>query len=140
MKVKHRCSPEDEAFAEAFERCRVAATDFGHEAHVRLAYVYLCGQSPEDAHQAMKAALLAFLDHLAVGRSKYHETMTHAWIMAISHFMDRSAPCADFAEFSQRNPELLDPAIMLTHYSGRTLFSDEARNRVIEPDIDPIPR
>ena len=35
---------------------------------------------------------------------------------------------------------LLDPKIMLTHYSAERLFSPEARAEFVEPDIDPIPR
>lgn len=39
----------------------------------------------------------------------------------------------------ERNPELLDSRIMLTHYSAEVLFSDEARARFVDPDIQPIP-
>jgi len=35
---------------------------------------------------------------------------------------------------------LLDSKIMLTHYSADLLFSDEARARFVEPNLDPIPR
>lgn len=87
----------------------------------------------------MKSALLAFLKHHGVDPSKYHETMTRAWIMAVRHFMERT-PDADSADaFIDANPRLLDPKIMLTHYSAELLFSDEARDAFAVPDIDPIP-
>jgi hypothetical protein len=35
---------------------------------------------------------------------------------------------------------LLDSRIMLTHYSTELLFSDKARAKFVEPDLDPIPR
>lgn len=138
--MKHRISAADEAFRDAFEHFEITAGDFDHEAHVRLAYVYLCREPPERAYESMKVALLAFLGHLGIGTTRYHETITHAWIMAINHFMESSEPCTDFAAFVHNNPRLLDPAIMLKHYTARTLFSDDARERVVDPDIAPIPR
>jgi hypothetical protein len=47
---------------------------------------------------------------------------------------------ASASDFITRNPELLDSRIMLTHYSASVLFSAEAREAFVEPDLDPIPR
>jgi hypothetical protein len=49
-----------------------------------------------------------------------------------------SAESAD--SFIEQHPEMLDSKIMLTHYSAEVLFSDEARIKFVEPDLDPIPR
>jgi len=38
------------------------------------------------------------------------------------------------------DPRMLDLDIMLTHYSASQLFSDEARQRFVEPNLSPIPR
>jgi len=138
--VNHHTSAADEAFRRAFERFEIAPGDFDHEAHLRLAYVYLCQEPPEHAYESMKSALLAFLERLGIGTTRYHETITHAWIMAINHFMESSEPCADFGQFVHNHPRLLDPAIMLKHYTARTLFSDDARDHVVDPDVAPIPR
>ncbi len=40
----------------------------------------------------------------------------------------------------EKNPIMLDAKIMMTHYSAKLLFSNEARAEFIEPDIAPIPR
>jgi hypothetical protein len=106
---------------------------------VRLAYIYLCEQSVDKAHESMKNALLAFLDHLGVKQGKYHETITRAWIKAVDYFMSISSPCASADEFIQGNPDLLNPKIMLSHYSAEVLFSPEARAKFVNPDIQPIP-
>lgn len=51
-----------------------------------------------------------------------------------------TAPDADsFDGFIRGGAALLDPKIMLTHYSARVLFSDEARAGFVAPDLDPIP-
>ncbi|MCA9728324.1 MAG: hypothetical protein KC729_11615 [Candidatus Eisenbacteria bacterium] len=118
----------------------MAPADFGHEAHVRLAYVYLCQDPPDAATQRMRAALLAFLGHLGIGDAKFHETLTGAWVDAVHHFMSRTDLCADFREFIERNPVLSDSKIMLSHYSAEVLFSDAARKSYLDPDLEPIPK
>lgn len=138
--MKHRLSSEDRQFCDAFERFEVAADEFDHRAHVRLAYAYLCERDPDTATAAMKDALLGFLDHLGVSTTKYHETITRAWVMAVDHFMESVEPCSGFDEFIARAPVLLDTKIMLSHYSAEVLFSDEARAGYVEPDLAPIPR
>lgn len=138
--MKHRISADDQVFLRAFEACGISAEDFDHAAHVRLAYIFLCQLPVDEAAEAMKRSLLAFLDHLGVGASKYHETITRAWIMAVRHFMEASAECASAAEFIERNPRLLDSRIMLTHYSAEVLFSPAARSKFVEPDREPIPQ
>ena len=137
----HSASHDDRAFLEAFEACRVAPADFNHREHVRLAYVCLCDTArlPE-AHARVRAALLGFIRHNGVPETKYHETITRAWILAVDHFMERAQPAASFDDFIAANPRLLDTSIMLTHYSKERLFSDEARAAFVEPDLDPIPR
>lgn len=137
--MQHGISQQDQSFRQSFEDLEVAADDFDHRAHVRLAYIYLCELSVDDAHQAMKSSLLAFLAHLGVEEGKYHETITRAWIKAVRYFMDKTEPCKSADEFIDRNPVLLDTRIMLTHYSAEVLFSPEARARFVEPDVQPIP-
>ena len=136
--MTHRASPDDLAFARAFEAFGVKPDDFNHAAHVRLAYVYLC-EGPVPAAERMKGALLAFLEHLGAPPGKFHETMTRAWIMAVAHFMDESAPCDSASAFMSANPRLLDSKIMLKHYSAEVLFSPEARVGFVRPDLREIP-
>lgn len=135
----HQRSQADIDFRRAFEAFEVAPAAFDHAAHVRLAYVYLCESPVDEATQRMKHSLLAFLDHLGVGRSKFHETITRAWILAVRHFMARSAGADSAQAFIAAHPRLLDSRIMLTHYSAGQLFSDAARTAFVAPDLAPIP-
>jgi len=41
--------------------------------------------------------------------------------------------------FIEKNPRMLDSKIMISHYSAEVLFSDEARAKFVEPNLDPIP-
>jgi hypothetical protein len=135
----HELSQEDRDFRSAFEACTVTPSQFTHEAHVRLAYVYLVESDVESAVRRMREALLNFLERNDIPRSKFHETITRAWVLAVRHFMDRSASTSS-DDFIAKNRELLDSKIMLTHYSASVLFSPDARSSFVEPDLDPIPR
>ncbi len=87
----------------------------------------------------MKRSLLNYLDYQDIGNSKYHETLTQAWIKAVAYFMRRSNGCNSSFDFISQHHPLLDSKIMLTHYSARLLYSAKARNTFVAPDIQPIP-
>jgi hypothetical protein len=137
--MKHRASVEDQQFRRAFEGQKIEPAAFDHPAHVRLAYVYLCEDSVDGAVEKMRRALLAFLTHLGADLTKYHETITRAWVLAVDHFMNQSAACTSYEDLALMNPQLLDSKIMLTHYSAEVLFSAEARLAFVAPDLQPIP-
>src|SRR5262245_9914509 len=138
--MKHRLSATDQHFRAELEACKFPPAEFGHRAHIRLAYAYLTEHDTDTAHQLMQNALLTFLRYHGVDVSKYHETMTRAWIMAVRHFMEGSPASESSETFMENNPKMLDARIMMTHYSAEVLFSEEARARFVEPNLDPIPR
>jgi hypothetical protein len=138
--LKHHLSKSDREFRAAFEAGAFAPADFSHRAHIRLAYVYLAESDVDLALERMRASLVSFLSHHGIPASKYHATLTRAWILAVDHFMHRSREASSADDFIARNPLLLDTKIMLTHYSAELLFSDRARADFVEPNLDPIPR
>ena len=138
--MRHLISTEDRNFQAEFESCKFPPAQFNHRAHLRLAYVYLAENDTETACQLMRQALQNFLEHNHIDISKYHETMTRAWMMAVRHFMEATSNAESADSFIEQNPIMLDSKIMLTHYSAELIFSDEARAKFVEPDLDPIPR
>ena len=138
--MNHELSAEDRHFREEFVACKITPGLFDHRAHIRLAYTYLAENDPEAALTLMRSALLGFLRHHEIDISKYHETMTRAWILAVRHFMEISPACSSSDAFIESNPIMLDTKIMMTHYSAEAMFSPEARARFVEPDLDEIPR
>ena len=137
---KHELSSDDRHLRAEFEACKFAPEGFDHRAHIRLAYTYLAENDAETALALMRTALVAFLQHHGLDVSKYHETMTQAWILAVRHFMATSHASASADAFIEDNPTMLDARIIMTHYSTDLLFSVEARARFVEPNLDPIPR
>ena len=138
--MKHELSAEDRRFQADVEGCRIAAASFDHRSHLRLAYTFLAEHGDDAASALMRDTLLRFLAHHAIDPSKYHETITRAWILAVRHFMAKTPASPSSDAFIERNPILLDSKIMLTHYSAELLFSPDARASFVEPDLDPIPR
>jgi hypothetical protein len=137
--MEHELSQSDRDFRAAFEAGAYAPADFSHRAHVRLAYVYLAEWNVDIALERMRAALIGFLSHHDIPASKYHETLTRAWVLAVDHFMHRTPQSSSSDDFIERNSVLLDSKIMLTHYSAGLLFSETARAEFVAPDLDPIP-
>jgi hypothetical protein len=138
--LRHDLSQSDREFRAAFEAGAFAPANFSHRAHVQLAYVYLAESDVDLALERYRAALVGFLSHHGIPATKYHETLTRAWLLGVDHFMHRSPVASSADDFIARNPLLLDSKIMLTHYSADLLFSDEARAGFVEPNLDPIPR
>lgn len=138
--MKHSVTSDDLKFCSDFESGRIDPGTFNHRAHVRLAYVYLVEYGTDGAADRMRASLINFLERNGIDTSRYHETMTSSWILAVRHFMERSAPAGSADAFIDANATLLDTRIMMTHYSAEVLFSPDARARFVEPDLDAIPR
>ncbi|MGI8820738.1 MAG: hypothetical protein ACR2ID_07730 [Chthoniobacterales bacterium] len=129
----------DAEFLAAFENCRITAAELGHREHLRLAFIYLSRNPFETALAKVETGLQALLAHLGAPPSKYHKTLTRAWLLAVQHFLLSSGRFTTAAEFLERNPQLLDQRILETHYTRERLWSEEARRRFIEPDLQPIP-
>jgi hypothetical protein len=138
--VNHGLSTGDRRFRTEFDGREFPPADFDHRAHVRLAYVYLVEHDADAAHELMRSSLLRFLASVGVDSSKYHETMTRAWILAVQHFMTLTPRCTSSDAFMAKNPQVLDSTVMMKHYSAEVLFSDEARATFVEPNLKPIPR
>ena len=134
-----RISQADCSLQSQFEQGLLPTAEFTHRAHVVVAYAYLARDGVDAATTNMRTGLVSYLKHHGIDPGKFHETLTTAWVLAVWHFMQRSAPCASADDLIARNPELLDAGIMLTHYSAARLFSDEARATWIEPDLQAIP-
>ena len=138
--ARFQISETDRELQSKFEQGLLPTAEFTHRAHVMVAYGYLARDGVESATKNMRMGLISYLKHHSIDPAKFHETLTTAWIHAVWHFMQRSAPCQSADDLIARNPELLDAGIMLTHYSAARLFSVDARAAYIEPDLQAIPR
>ncbi len=137
--MRHKISYEDQVFLTSFARCHLGTDRFRHREHLRLAYILLAKYTVDEAYEIMRGCLLRFLKHVGAEPSKYHATMTYAWLLAVKHFMHTSSPSQSSNEFIRSNEILLDKNIMSSHYSCEVIESEQARARYIAPDLEPIP-
>jgi hypothetical protein len=135
-----RLTAADASLLRAFECCALTPAQLPHRAHLRLAFIYLRLHPFDVALATLRKRLQAFLAHHGKPLSVYHETLTHAWLLAVRHFMQAQPAALSSHEFLRHCPALLDKKIMETHYTTKRLMSAVARARFVAPDRDPIPR
>lgn len=128
----------DDVFLATFERAGFAAADFGHRAHLRMAYLYVTRLGAAAAE--VRAA--EGIRHLAAAHGHtalYHETLTLAWVRVVALAVARSG-ASSFAGLLAAHPQLLDNHLLDAHWSREVLFSSRARAEWVPPDLAPIPR
>ncbi len=145
----------DDEFLSAFEGCRLARTDWTHEAHIRMAWLYLMrAEARAGAVDRVRSGIqklnATFIQRDQLenpnrppkpkdprGLDGYHETVTSAFVTVIA---SRVRPGEDFAAFRARNPDLFDRNLsaLLRHYTPERLYSLPARTEFLEPDLEPL--
>jgi hypothetical protein len=131
----------DDEFLAAFESCRIPKELWTHEAHVRMAWLYLRRRPLGEVIPHVRRAIQRY--NASLGNTEgYHETITLAYLVLIDERIDRDSGDETFATFSAAFPSLLDRRLsaLLEHYSREVLFSDEAIRTFVEPDLVPLPR
>lgn len=124
------------ANVDAFETCRTGKDTFRHQDHLVVAAVYLQQPSVADAISRMRTNLLRFLDHHQVDRQKYNETITVFWFELVAGLLNKLPPDSTLVEKCNAVVESLDNSgLVFEYYSRERLFSDEAREYFIEPDL-----
>ena len=136
--MPHRASPQDLRYRAALIAGEVRRADFRHRDHLRLAYTFLCDGPASEVFDGIAGALRAFLSANRAPAWKFHLTITHAWVMAVSDAMARTSPATDFDGFIAAAPELLDPDFVTRHYRRGTLYADAGRARYVPPDLAPF--
>lgn len=131
---------EIEAVVEGFESCTTPKDDFTHLRHLTVAVFYLYESSEREATERMRRGLLRFLNHHGVGAAKFHETLTVFWIRILRAFMVALDPETSLLEITNRSlAQFSNSRLVLEYYDEKRLFSDEARQGWITPDLKPIP-
>jgi len=151
----------DDEFLAAFQACTLTRPQWTHEAHVRMAWLFLTRLPFVTALDRIRTGIRKLNDRIgqplithrappqhscktvrSTGSSGdpngYHETITVAFARVIA---SRVRLGEDFAAFRDRNADLFDRTLpaLLRHYSKERLWSPEARRWFIEPDVAMLP-
>lgn len=133
---------DDETFLAEFEACRWPLSKWHHRDHIKLAYLYLCRYSFDEALSKIRDGLKA---HNAVHQlqnlptSGYHETMTCAWLCLVQFAICEYGRTVNADEFYESHPELSQKKTLRLFYSCERFMSPEAKTTFCKPDLTAFP-
>lgn len=113
---------------------RHCSADFRHPDHVRLAWIYLREHPLLEAIERFTTSLQRFAALHRVP-SRYHETISWAYLLLIHERMQRNGGPREWESFRAANGDLFDwkPSILERYYLPETLKSDIARRIFVLP-------
>ena len=137
MTEKHHLLTNDE-FEEKFTNCDLPAVIFTHEAHLRLAYIYINKYGLDKAISKLSIQI-ADCDNKYGDGTKYNKTLTIASTNIMYHFV-KKAKSSDFKNLLVEYPKLKNDFIGLlkSHYDLDILNSKKAVKEYLEPDLAPF--
>lgn len=126
----------DKDFITLFRTCQLDPELFTHEAHLRLAWIYLKSDGLDRSVEELPKQFKAFVAH-AGAADKYNETVTVAALKVVNHFLLSSSSDDNFRDFIANNPRLMTEFMQLlaSHYSIDIFNSERARKEYVEPDL-----
>ncbi|HET7107607.1 MAG TPA: hypothetical protein VFI38_12420 [Candidatus Acidoferrum sp.] len=127
----------DDAVLEAFETCQLDPSKFHHDDHIRLAWLCVRRYGANEAEAKLLYGLRRFAQRAGVPE-KFMHTTTVAWARLVAAAQNGSAGTANFSEWIQSRPELLDRRLLAKYYSPGRLETPEARVGWVEPDLAPL--
>ncbi len=128
----------DADFLRAFEDLSLPVGVFHHREHVRVAWLYLKSSDATRAAEQMAAGIRRFASHQGATQ-KYHHTLTQAWMRLVAAAMVETPEGYTFDQFLAAHPELHDKDALAKYYSSELLQTAAARERWVEPDLQPLP-
>lgn len=136
--MKNHFDLTDKDFENSFEDCSLNPVLFGHEAHLRLAWIHVRKYGEARAIQNVTTQLQKFVVFNGEN-DKYNHTLTVAAIKAISHFIKKSSS-HNFKDFMIAFPRLKNnfKDLMSSHYALDIFTSEKAKKEYIEPDLLPF--
>src|SRR5215207_9149655 len=96
----------DEEFLSRFLEARLTPGEFDHHSHLRAAWLLLHAYGFEEGGERFVAAIKHFVA-VHDARSKYHETLTRTWLVAVIDALIGAEEIDDYELFLEARPRLL---------------------------------
>lgn len=130
---------EIETVVRRFEACTFEASEFKHREHLTVILWYLKQFDVSEATARMQSGLYKFLDHYGVDRQKYHETITIFWVRKVRSLLSQSDGARSLVEVADEIISACGEAKLINdYYSQELIASAAARERWVEPDLQPL--
>jgi hypothetical protein len=122
-----------------FEGRTLLRSDWTHAAHLTVA-LYYCVVHPFGVAKNLMSDGICWLNdkHGTPNNDTngYHETLTIFWLRTVANFIaENSRERTFFILANKLLTEYSDSSLPLKHYRPETLFSTEARQQFVEPDL-----
>ncbi len=130
----------DDDFVSAFLACRLSPDDFGHGAHLRIAWLLVRRHPLPHAIETICDGLERIAQHFGVP-AKYNRTVSEALVRLVAHAIAGGPADATFEEFVRANVPLVNDVrgVLAQYYSAGLLHSADARQRFVMPDRRTLP-
>ncbi len=134
----HHLEVSDEQFIKDMEQGGFPPNLFTHEAHIRLAWLYL-NQFDEEMAIEKTCQTIQNFDQLHGDGTKFHLTLTVASVKVVHHFKKKSN-ATSFIGFINENPRLNNAfkSSILKQYGTNPLNLENAKAKFIAPDQLPF--
>lgn len=130
---------EIEELVRGFEDCTLPKTRWTHHAHLTVALWYLRRHPREEAARRMRDGIRRYNHSVGGSPTAYHETITLAWLAVIGRFLGAAERAESDAELTRQLVAACgDRDHLLRYYSRAALFSEDARQRWVPPDLRAI--
>lgn len=128
----------DEEFQHQFKTYTLNPEYFSHEAHIRLACIYISKHEISKALKTIEKQLMDYVAHLGE-HDKFNKTLTLAATKAVYHFMLKSKS-DNFKDFIAEFPQLKNSfrTLIDCHYGFDIFTSQKAKTKFLEPDLLPF--
>ena len=128
----------DLEFSNAFKNATLDPKLFNHEAHLRLAWIYIDRDGIEEAITQVCSQITNYATSLGAA-NKYNETVTIAAVRAVYHFYLKSKS-DNFRDFIEEFPRLKNnfKDLLAQHYGIDIFNSEVAKCSFLEPDLLPF--
>lgn len=143
MKRYHKPLPDhfqltDAEFESQFEKGELSPKLFSHEAHLRLAWIYIQKHGEERASEKISREIQQF-DRIHGDGTKFNATVTVAAVKMVNHFIQKST-ADNFNSFIGEYPRLKTSFkdLLEQHYKMNMFTNEEAKFRFVEPDLLPF--
>jgi hypothetical protein len=126
---------QDEELLSKFEDTSLPLSEFRHEEHLRVAFLYLRRHALLEVLKRFPAALQRYA--AAHGKTGlYHQTISWAFLFIVHERMAAGGETETWEEFKQRHGDLLEgsKSILAKYYRDDTIASPAARHYFVMPD------
>ena len=137
MMKKYNSEKEIKKIVRDFENASISREDWRHAEHLTVALCYLQDNDFEAALTKMRGGIFNLLKAFDIDLKKempYHETLTVFWLKAVENFKNSEGE-RSILEVCNELIEKFDKDYPLRFYTRELLFSEQARNEFVEPNL-----